>query len=79
MKITNNNINVKSYLFLIVMFLIMTVFFIKGLINSNIPLIILFAFSFLILGILIVLFEPKRPISIKYGDNILFNIEKENN
>ena len=77
MKIKNNGIGVKSYLFLIVFFILIAIFFIRSIIIFNIPLIIIFTFSALVLGILVVLFEPKKTIRFKYGDNILFDIGKE--
>ena len=76
MKKDNNKITVKSYLFLIGLFIIMSIFFINSIITFDIPLIILFTLSSLILGLFIIVLEPKKNIKFKYGDKVLLNLGK---
>lgn len=71
----NNKVSVKSYIFLFLMFVMMIVLSISNFLSGNLPLVFLFVLCSLILGILLILFAPKKTIKVKYGENNLFNIE----
>gem|GEM_PF-5899487 len=70
----SNEITIKSYLFLLLIFPLMTVLAITNFLISNILLVFLFAAISLTLGILLILFKPEKTIKIKYGENIIINI-----
>ena len=70
----SNEITIKSYLFLLLIFPLMIVLAITNFFISNILLVFLFAAISLTLGILLILFKPEKTIKIKYGENIIINI-----
>lgn len=70
----SNEITIKSYLFLLLIFPLMIALAITNFLISNILLVFLFAAISLTLGILLILFKPEKTIKIKYGKNILINI-----
>lgn len=71
----NNKISVKSYIFLGLMFLVMIGLSVMNFLSHNLPLVFLFVLCSLVLGVLLVLFEPEKRIKVKYGENTLFDIE----
>lgn len=70
----NNEITVKSYLFLVLIFPVMLILSITNFLISNTLLFFLFSITSLTLGVLLILFKPEKTIKIKYGENILINI-----
>jgi hypothetical protein len=70
----SNEITIKSYLFLLLIFPFMIVLAIANFLISNMLLFFLFVAITLVLGILLILLKPEKTIKIKYGEKILINI-----
>jgi len=70
----SNEITIKSYLFLLLIFPVMVVLTIANFLISNILLFFLFSIVSLTSVFLLILFKPEKKIKIKYGENILINI-----